>query len=401
VAKEAWDKPLLATDAIRRLHIKLARTAKALKKWEKNNTRNIKMQLAIIKEVIWQLDQAQERRNLSQSEYAIRDRLKEIYLGLLAMERVRARQRSRMTNIKHDGANTKLFYLRAITHEDKEREIARHFEELLRSKHHRAFSLNWEELNYPTFNLTELEADISRKEVKSAILEMPKVNAPGPDGFLGAFYSSCWATVQRDVVQAMRQLAQFWGNNFNLLNMANIVLLPKKEMVEGIRDYCPISLVHSIAKIFSKILASRFAPRLVEMVSASQSAFVKKRCIHDNFVLVQGIAKELHRNKIPSLFLKLDIAKAFNSLSWVYLLKVLERLGFGASWRNWISLALASSSSRILLNGILGRPIKHEWGLRQDDPIFPHAIHSCNAPPTKNLSHGGSERSAEQHLTKI
>jgi ATP adenylyltransferase/5',5'''-P-1,P-4-tetraphosphate phosphorylase II len=33
----------------------------------------------------------------------------------------------------------------AITHDDKEQEIARHFEELLRSKHHRAFSLNWKE----------------------------------------------------------------------------------------------------------------------------------------------------------------------------------------------------------------------------------------------------------------
>jgi hypothetical protein len=88
-------------------------------------------------------------------------------------------------------------------------------------------------------------------------------------------------------------------------------------------------------------------------------------------VLVQGIAKELHRKKIPVLFLKLDIAKAFDSLSWAYLLEVLERLGFGARWRNWISLALASSSSRILLNGIPGQPIKHERGLRQGDPISP------------------------------
>jgi hypothetical protein len=62
----------------------------------------------------------------------------------------------------------------AITHDDKEREIACHFEELLETKHYRAFSLNWEELNYPAFNLTELEANISGEEVKSAILEMPK-----------------------------------------------------------------------------------------------------------------------------------------------------------------------------------------------------------------------------------
>jgi hypothetical protein len=90
VVKQAWDKPLVVADPIKRLHIKLARTAKTLKQWEKNNIGNIKMQLAIIRKVIWQLDQAQERRNLSQTEVAFMDMLKEIYLGLLALERVRA-----------------------------------------------------------------------------------------------------------------------------------------------------------------------------------------------------------------------------------------------------------------------------------------------------------------------
>jgi hypothetical protein len=79
----------------------------------------------------------------------------------------------------------------------------------------------------------------------------------------------------------------------------------------------------------------------------------------------------LHRKKTPAFFLKLDIAKAFDSISWAYLLEVLERLSFGARWRDWISLDFSSSSSRILLNGIPGRPIKHEWGLRQGDPISP------------------------------
>jgi hypothetical protein len=86
--------------------------------------------------------------------------------------------------------------------------------------------------------------------------------------------------------------------------------------------------MHSIAKIFSKILDSILAPRLQEMVSSSQSAFVKKRCIHDNFMLVQGPAKEFHRKKMSALFMKLDIAKAFDSMSWAYLLEVLEILGF-------------------------------------------------------------------------
>jgi hypothetical protein len=53
------------------------------------------------------------------------------------------------------------------------------------------------------------------------------------------------------------------------------------------------------------------------------------------------------------------------------LLEVLQRLGFGTNWRNWISIALASSSSKVLLNGTLVKPIKHERDLRQGDPISP------------------------------
>jgi hypothetical protein len=63
---------------------------------------------------------------------------------------------------------------------------------------------------------------------------------------------------------------------FNLLNMANVVLLPKKEQALTIGDYKPISLVHSVAKIFSKTLAKRLAMHLTNMGSSNQSVFVKK-----------------------------------------------------------------------------------------------------------------------------
>jgi hypothetical protein len=78
VVKQDWSKPLQAIDAIRGLHIKLCHTAKALKNWEKSNIGNIKMQLAGAKEVMWQLDQAHERRNLSQSEEVFKARLKNV-----------------------------------------------------------------------------------------------------------------------------------------------------------------------------------------------------------------------------------------------------------------------------------------------------------------------------------
>jgi hypothetical protein len=104
---------------------------------------------------------------------------------------------------------------------------------------------------------------------------MPKENAPGPDGFIGAFYSTCWDVIKSDVCQAVWQLFHLRGHTFNLLNTANIVLLPKKDQTESVGDFRPISLVHSIAKKkVSKILALRLAPRLPDVVSSKQSAFI-------------------------------------------------------------------------------------------------------------------------------
>jgi hypothetical protein len=75
--------------------------------------------------------------------------------------------------------------------------------------------------------------------------------------------------------------------------------------------------------------------------------------------------------KTRPFFLKLDIAKAFDSISWAYLLEVLQRLGFRTKWRDWISLALSTSSSRILLNEAPSKPLNHERRIHQGDPISP------------------------------
>lgn len=76
-----------------------------------------------------------------------------------------------------------------------------------------------------------------------------------------------------------------------------------------------------------QVLAIRLAPYLKDLVSTCQSAFIKKRCIQDNFLYVNNVIKEAHRKKQPLIFLKLDIAKAFDVMGWPYLLKVMKVFG--------------------------------------------------------------------------
>lgn len=75
------------------------------------------------------------------------------------------------------------------------------------------------------------------------------------------------------------------------------------------------------------------------------------------------MVKFLHKSKKQSLFFKVDIAKAFDTVCWPYLLEVMRYFGFGTRSLNWISNLLATSTSQILLNGVPGPSIAHVRGL--------------------------------------
>ena len=105
-----------------------------------------------------------------------------------------------------------------------------------------------------------------------------------------------------------------------LINQAYIVLFKKKGGgANDISDYRPISLIHSFAKLFIKALATRLAPLMHQLVKPNQSAFIRGRMLHENYKAVQLSVKLLHCTKKSSALLKIDIAKAFDTINWLFL----------------------------------------------------------------------------------
>jgi hypothetical protein len=58
------------------------------------------------------------------------------------------------------------------------------------------------------------------------------------------------------------------------VNGTAIVLMPKKDEPEWLKDVRPISLCNVIYKIVSKCLVNRLRPLLQELIAPMQSAFV-------------------------------------------------------------------------------------------------------------------------------
>jgi mannosylglycoprotein endo-beta-mannosidase len=254
---------------------------------------------------------------------------------------------------------------------EKEEILYNFFKGSLGEAHGRTVRLNWGTLNMPRAELQHLDELFTKEELKAAVFGMPGEKAPGPDGFTACFFKTCWTFIKDDLLAAFNCFHSLHTHIWKLLNTANMVLLPKKERSETASDYRHVSLMHSISKILCKLLANRLAPELDKLISRNQSAFIKKRSIQDNFLYVKNVIRDAHCKNSPTAFLKLDLAKAFDSVEWPFLLEVLEQMGFGQRWRDMLSILLASSSSRVLLNGKQGRLFRHRRGLRQGDPLSP------------------------------
>lgn len=103
----------------------------------------------------------------------------------------------------------------------------------------------------------------------------------GPEGFTFNFYKFYWSIIKVDVMAVFRSFHNLRTLHLHLLNSANIVLIPKKEGVDMVQDYRPISLIHGLRKWISKRLALQIMLHLNSLVSQIQSAFVKSRSMHD------------------------------------------------------------------------------------------------------------------------
>eukprot|EP00253_Pinus_taeda_P023423 PITA_23423 len=155
------------------------------------------------------------------------------------------------------------------------------------------------------------------------------------------------------------------------LNATFISLIPKSEESNSPDKYRPIALCNIIYKIVSKVVALRLKPVLPFIISPEQSGYVEGRQITDGIILTHEIIHSLKHSKKPGMLLKIDLSKAFDSISWEYMQNILTAFGFANAWIRWISNLISSTFFSILINGIPTSTFRPSRGIRQGDPLSP------------------------------
>ncbi|GJT29058.1 RNA-directed DNA polymerase, eukaryota [Tanacetum coccineum] len=159
----------------------------------------------------------------------------------------------------------------------------------------------------------DLERVFVKEEIKEAVWDCGLDKSPGPDSFTFGFYRRFWNLIEGDVVEAVNH---FFNNGFRHSggNSSFIALISKFQGAKMVKDYRPISLIGSLYKIITKLLANRLVTVIDGLVNEVQSAFIANRQILDGPFILNEIIHWWSSKKEQTLNFQVDFENAFCDL---------------------------------------------------------------------------------------
>ena len=208
----------------------------------------------------------------------------------------------------------------------------------------------------------------SYSECSEAVFQMKNNKSPGIDGLPSEFYQCFWTELGPIFFAALKEIFE-QGELTNSQKLSIISLLFKKDERNLLKNYRPISLTNTDYKIIAFIFAKRLQTILSKVINKNQTAYVKGRYIGENARLILDIFDYCNTNNKAGILLFLDFEKAFDSVEWNFLFKVLIKFNVGDNFMKWMKILYKNPKFKIKNNGWLSKQCSMSRGIRQGCPI--------------------------------
>ena len=216
-----------------------------------------------------------------------------------------------------------------------------------------------------------LEGSLCYEECKNVLESFQNDKSPGEDGFTVEFYKLFYDLLSENLLAGLNEAYE--KNEFTISQRRGIItLLPKEDgSLLDLHNWRPITLLNVDLKIAAKAIAKRLETVLPNLIHPDQTGFVKERYIGENIRLISDVLDFTKEQNIPGILVALDFRKAFDSLEWPLIMRILDAFNFGSSIKRWISTFYTNVESAVLNNGYMTNWFKPSKAVRQGCPLSP------------------------------
>ena len=213
-------------------------------------------------------------------------------------------------------------------------------------------------------NILALEMFPTYDECTEAVKTLKKEKSPGIDGLPSEFYQTFWEELGPYFYKALNEIFKREELSYSQ-KLSVISLIHKKNE----KDFRPISLTNVDYKIIAFVFAKRLQNILPQLVNKNQTAYIKGRYIGKNARLILDIFEYCENENSDGILLFLDLIKAFDSVEWNFLYKVLQKFNIGNTFIKWIKILYTNPMFKMKNNGWLSKNCEMSRGIRQGCPI--------------------------------
>jgi hypothetical protein len=214
-----------------------------------------------------------------------------------------------------------------------------------------------------------LEQEITYEDIAKATQELSNGKAPGSDGFPVEFYKFFWAKIKNLVCDSIIN-AVHKGELSIDQKRGVLSLLPKKDKdIRWLKNWRPLTLLNTDYKIFAKAIATKLQSVLPTLISHDQNGCMKQRSAFSNIRSTIDIITHVNEENLHGILTYIDFHKAFDTVNWAFMKKVLRELNFGPFFIKCIETMYNKIETCVINNGNISEFFKPTRGIRQGCPL--------------------------------